>query len=128
MTDTSEFPTNREIWKSIDGYRNYEVSWFGRVRNARTGRILKHILAYNGYFIVNLYKAGKMKQHSIHALVAHEWIANPAGKRCVDHIDNNKHNNHIDNLRWATHSENGGNQRIRTNGTSCYKGVCWAKQ
>ena len=71
--NNGEFPTNREIWKSIDGYRNYEVSWFGRVRNAKTGRILKPIHGNHGYLVVNLYKKGKSKQNCIHALVAHEW-------------------------------------------------------
>ena len=64
------YPTNSEIWKSIDCCRNYEVSWFGRVRNAKTGRIVKPILGSNGYLIVNLCKNGTSKVHTIHQLVA----------------------------------------------------------
>ena len=127
MTNTSEFPTNREIWETIDSYKNYEVSWFGRVRNAKTGRILKSVQANHGYLVVNLYNEGKRKLHFIHALVAREWVGNPNNKRCVDHADGNKTNNHYENLRYATHIENGRNRKIQTNGTSVYKGVGFHK-
>ena len=125
--NTNEVPSNREIWKSVDGYRNYEVSWFGRVRNAKTDRILKPILGSHGYFVVNLYKQGKAKQHCIHVLVAHEWVVNPDSKRNVDHIDGCKTNNHFENLRWATHTENAQNMKIRANTSSVYKGVAFHK-
>ena len=68
--NTDEFPRNSEHWLSVDCYRNYEVSWFGRVRNAKTDKILKPILGNHGYFVVNLYKQGQAKQHCIHVLVA----------------------------------------------------------
>ena len=50
------FPTNSEIWKSVDGYKNYEVSWFGRVRNAKTVRMLKPGTSTGGYLMVGLSK------------------------------------------------------------------------
>ena len=121
------FPTNSEIWKSIDCYKNYEVSWFGRVRNARTGRILKGGLNGGGYLHVNLSRNGKATSHCIHKLVAHEWIDNPDNKKCVDHIDGNKHNNHVENLRYATHSENGMNRKTKSSDSSPYKGVHFYK-
>ena len=83
------FPANREYWKRIDGYANYEVSNFGRVCNATTERILKP-RDRSGYHAVALSKNGKAKNHNIHKLVAHEWLDNPDGKRCVDHVDGNK--------------------------------------
>ena len=119
-------PTNREIWKRIDGYANYEVSNFGRVSNAKTERILKGSPGAQGYLSVGLYKDGKKKTHNIHALVAHEWIPNPDGKRCVDHIDGEKTNNNWENLRWATHSENGMNQK-KSHTANTYKGVHFYK-
>ncbi len=118
-------PTNRENWKSTDGSVNYEVSSFGRVRNATTDRILEGNLNSNGYLNVALYKNGKMKTHYIHKLVAQEWIENPDNKRCVDHINCNRTNRHRGNLGWATHSENTRNQKIRADTSSVYKGVCW---
>ena len=117
------FPSNREIWKIIDGYANYVVSNFGRTCNATTERILKGSMSKNGYLTVGLSKNEKSKTHNIHKLVAHEWLDNPDNKRCVDHIDGDKKNNHCENLRWATHSENAKNAKIQTNTSSIYKGV-----
>ena len=113
--------TNREKWKSVNGYANYEISSCGRVRNATTERMLKP--TDSGYQVINLTKNGKPKQHYVHRLVAEAFIANPEEKRCVDHIDGNRMNNHLENLRWATHTENSRNQRIQTNTSSRYKGV-----
>ena len=121
--NTNELPKNSEEWAAIDGCKNYQVSWWGRVRNAKTGRILKACVSSNTYLTLNLSKMGKAKSFSVHVLVAREWVENPDNKRCVDHIDGNKTNNHYENLRWATHSENGRNQKNQTNTSSVYKGV-----
>ena len=125
--NTENLATNREQWVSIDGYCNYEISWWGRVRNATTGRILKGSVCSKGYVSVGLRKNKKQKTHLIHQLVAREWIANPGERPCVDHIDGCKTNNHYENLRWATHSENSRNQKNRTNTSSAYKGVHFYK-
>ena len=113
--------TNRERWKSVNGYANYEISSCGRVRNATTERMLKP--TDNGYQVINLRKNGKPKTHYVHRLVAEAFVDNPAEKRCVDHIDGDRKNNNCENLRYATHSENSMNQRIQTNTSSRYKGV-----
>ncbi len=68
---------------------------------------------------------GKTKSFSVHALVAHEWVENPGNKRCVDHIDGSKTNNHWENLRYATSSGNAMNAKNRTDGSSVYKGVSY---
>ena len=120
--NTNELPKNSEHWASIDGYLNYEVSWFGRVRNATTGRILKGGLS-KGYRTVGLSKEGRIKTHPVHVLVARAWVPNPENKRCVDHIDGDKANNNWENLRYATHAENSRNQKNQTNTSSVYKGV-----
>jgi hypothetical protein len=125
---TENLTSNSEHWASIDGYRNYEVSWWGRVRNNKTARILKGKLNPNGYMSVNLHKRGsKQKTHFIHQLVAREWVPNPEQKRCVDHIDGSRTNNNWENLRYATHSENSRNQKRHSDGSSIYKGVSWDK-
>ena len=123
---TENLASNSEHWAEIDGYWNYQVSWWGRVRNTKTGRILKGGQS-NGYLSVGLCKNGKHKTHFIHKLVAREWVSNPEGKRCVDHIDGRRHNNHWENLRYATHSENSRNSKNRTDGSSAYKGVDYYK-
>ena len=125
----NELPKHSEEWAAIDGYKNYQVSWWGRVRNATTGRISKNSLTLNGkgYYVVGLVKNKKSKTHNVHQLVAHEWVSNPEDKKCVDHIDGNRTNNHYENLRYATYSENNRNAKKHSDGSSAYKGVCWYK-
>ena len=63
----SELPKNSEQWAAIDGYKNYQVSWWGRIRNGKTARILKGRVNPNGYISVNLSKKSSKPQiHYIH--------------------------------------------------------------
>jgi hypothetical protein len=64
----------------------------------------------------------------VHRLVASEFIDNPTGKPCVDHIDRCNTNNFASNLRWCTASENGANRGKQINTTSEFIGVYWNKQ
>jgi len=123
----SNLDSTIENWASIDGYSNYQVSWWGRVTNTKTGRILKPGTSGPGYLFVHLSKNGKVKIHYIHKLVAREWVPNPEEKKCVDHRDGDRTNNHIENLRYATYSENNRNTSKRANTTSKYYGVCFHK-
>ena len=123
----SNLDSTIEHWASVDGYLNYQVSWWGRVLNSETGRILKARTSQNGYQRVNLYLDGKIKTHTIHQLVAREWVKNPGEKPFVDHIDGDRTNNHHENLRYATHAENARNKSKRANTTSKYYGVCFHK-
>jgi len=117
-----------EIWKKIDGYDNYSVSNLGNVRNDMTNRILKAIIDVHGYYTVNLYNNCHRKKHKIHRLVALAFIPNVENKECVDHKDNDKVNNKLENLRWATHQENVQNQSMSKRNTSKVKGVHFDKQ
>ncbi len=119
--------TNREKWKSVNGFANYEISSCGRVRNATTERMLKSSDDGRGYLKISLCKEGKSSTAKIHRLVAEAFVNNPEGKRCVDHIDGDRTNNHRENLRYATHSENNRNTSKRANTTSVYYGVCLHK-
>lgn len=121
------FGNDSEIWRSIDGYLNYQVSTHGRIRNSKTGRLLKPGINIHGYYYVNLCKKNNKKVYYIHYLVAREFIDNHRNKKCVDHIDHNKLNNCIDNLRWSTYSENSMNRVKSKNRTSIYKGVSFHK-
>lgn len=110
-------------WRKIDGYQNYSVSSAGVVRNDKTGRILKPGKNKNGYFMVGLCKNGECKSLDIHRLVALHFISNPENKRCVDHADGNPLNNKLENLRWATISENNINSKMQSRNKSGVRGV-----
>lgn len=116
-----------ERWQKIEGYENYSVSTFGNVRNDDTDNILKNIICNHGYYEVCLYKNAIKKNQLIHRLVANAFLKNPQNKKCVDHIDRNKTNNHFLNLRYATHSENGQNKNKQSNNTSGFTGVSFHK-
>ena len=117
-----------ETYKKIDGIENYSVSDHGNVRNEKTGKNLKGSYNDQGYIRVCL-NNNKIKHHKyIHKLVAEAFLLNPENKKCVDHIDNNKQNNHLINLRFATAKENGQNRSINKNNTSGTKGVSWNKK
>lgn len=76
----------------------------GRSRVYR-GTILKPSEDENGYLLVGLSHNGTTKRVFIHRLVSEAFLENPEGKPTVNHIDGNKHNNHIENLEWATYKE-----------------------
>lgn len=127
MAIADNIPNNIEHWLNISGYDNYQVSNFGRIRNSTTGRILKLGNDSNGYLKVNLSKNGKVKTHQIHNLVANEFIDKIDGKNYIDHIDKNRLNNIVENLRWVSSSENSRNRSIASNNTSNFKGVSFYK-
>jgi hypothetical protein len=81
-----------------------------------------------GYLTVSLSKGNKGKMYNIHRLIALAFIDNPENKRCVDHIDNNKVNINISNLRWCTNSENSRNIGLCKRSTSGVKGVRFEKR
>ena len=115
-----------ETYKKIEGFEVYSVSDWGNVRNDQTGRILKNSHR-TGYPMVRLQKDNKTYKNDIHRLVAIAFIDNLANKKCVDHIDNNRHNNNVINLRWATRSQNSQNTKLSSRNTSGTKGVSWNK-
>ena len=119
---------NREYFRAVSEFTNYEISSVGRVRNVKTGRILKSFDNGSGYLMSKLYKDRKGTSVAIHKLVAAAFVDNPEGKRCVDHIDSNRRNNNWENLRPATCAENNRNRCKRANASSIYYGVSWVKK
>jgi len=93
-----------EIWKNITDFDNYEVSSFGMVRNKKTQKLLSPGKNSRGYMYVNLYNKGR-KNITVHNLVANTFL-NKSNFNEIDHIDNNKQNNNVSNLRWCTRSDN----------------------
>ena len=92
-----------EIWKPIEGYEGlYEISSYGRVKSLRRNIILEPKKEPTGYLRCNLYLNKNMKTVSIHRLVALTFIPNPDNLPCVNHLDEDKTNNSVDNLEWCT--------------------------
>lgn len=118
-----------EIWKTIEGFEDYQISNFGRVKSLKLKKekILKHGFDRYGYAIFNLCKDGKCKTTYIHQLVAISFLNHiKCGyKLVINHKDLNKLNNHIDNLEIVTARYN--NSHKGKKHSSIYTGVCWDK-
>ena len=97
-----------EIWKDIKGYEGkYKVSNLGNVKSLNYNRtckerILKYGINTDGYLFVGLSKNGIHKNFLIHRLTAQAFIENPDNLPQVNHIDEDKSNNCVENLEWCT--------------------------
>ena len=95
------------MWRPVVGYEGlYEVSNKGRVKNSKTGKILKPYSTGHKYLHVRLTKNGVDKNHKIHRLVAMAFIPNPNNLPCVNHKDCYRTNNVVENLEWCSYSYN----------------------
>ena len=113
-----------EVFANIHGYPNYQISNIGNVKNVKTGKILKTTKKSTGYLVVAIYNDDGMTQVYIHRLIGKNFIPNPNNLQFIDHIDGNRLNNSITNLRWASNSQNQSNAKKTTKKTSSiYKGV-----
>jgi len=96
----------------IKGYENkYKIDKKGNVFSVKRNIYMKTLPDKYGYFRIGLRKNGKFKLYGIHRLVGITFIPNPNNLPMIDHIDQNKQNNSLDNLRWINSS---GNMRNRT--------------
>jgi len=107
-----------EIWKDIEGYEGcYQISNYGNFKSLKREyftngarrfteeKILKDRLSTDGYLRASLSLNGKIKNTTIHRLVAKTFIPNLENKPEVNHIDGNKKNNNFNNLEWVNRSE-----------------------
>ena len=99
-----------EIWKEIKGYEGlYEVSSEGRVKSTGKKKGIMRPGTSKGYLKVGLTKDGIRSMFRVHRLVAEAFIPNPDNKPEVDHINGDRKDNRVENLRWMTHKENNNN-------------------
>ena len=120
-----------EIWKDINGSPGHQVSNFGRVRSFWKRHHHEWVIDYTidrilyqrtdrlGYKTMML----NNRNYSVHRLVAEAFIPNDQDKPDVDHIDRNKSNNRVENLRWATRRENCSNKPVYKNNKSGHTGI-----
>lgn len=131
---------SKEIWKDIVGYDSYkglyQVSNKGRVKRlCRTTshglnlkeKILKVQKRGYGYLGVSFHDDKSEKAVYIHRLVALAFINNPHNYKTVNHIDEDKTNNAVENLEWMTQRSNN-NHSANKKSTSKYSGVCWDRR
>lgn len=101
-----------EEWGKIDGFPNYMVSNVGEIKSLnynKTGKekiLIPHKLN-NGYLGINLYDNDKKSCHLlIHRVVAQAFLPNPNGYRIINHKDENRSNNFVNNLEWCDYKYN----------------------
>ena len=109
-----------EIWKDIEGFNGYQVSNLGQIRSFKKSNspiIMKQQISHKGYCTVHITaNDGSRKSCQVHRLVLKTF--NPCDDMDsleVNHIDENKTNNNLNNLEWMTHTEN------VNHGTACIR-------
>jgi hypothetical protein len=115
----------------IPNYDNYAINRQGIVINKKTGRELKPCLDTWGYKCICLCENSIKKTHKIHTILGELFIDGRTDeKNTIDHIDRNKLNNNLENLRWATKSQQAvnrcfGNNKLNERNISESRGRFW---
>jgi len=114
--------------KKIKNYPNYSLDLNNnQVYSHNQNKYLKPKIETDGYIRIGLYKNNKQKVFRFHRLVYEAYYGEIPENLCIDHIDNNKQNNHIDNLRLATNNENMWNQKVQKRNKTGYKNITLTK-
>ena len=107
---------NCEPLRDFENDYEIEVEPPHRIRKRSNGRIISQFVERTGYVCVKLNR----EKYYYHRILARHFIPNPANLPCVDHIDRNKTNNSIENLRWVSISDNNRNRTMRPYGNRVY--------
>ena len=122
--------------KPLKNYENLyyitdDLKIFSVARKGTSGNeIIPQINTLNGYLRVGLSKDNKRKKVMLHRIIAENFIPNPNNYNTIDHINGNKLDNRIENLRWCSQAENTrfDNHKIRSNNTSGFRGISFDKR
>ena len=97
-------------FENIKNYETYGINKIGEIKDYRTGKIMPQYTNPQGYKKINLRNPNGVKCFQVHRLVAIQFIQKVDNKPEVDHIDRNKSNNNVDNLRWSDDYEQAENR------------------
>ncbi len=94
-----------ELWASVPGYPNYEISSSGVVRNATTGLVLKGF-EYRGYRFAQIYRDNVRQNFAVSRLVLLSFRGEPPEGHVAAHLNGDRKDNRLLNLAWVTPEEN----------------------
>jgi len=104
-----------EEWRIIEEFPQYKVSNLGRVINTRKNKLMAVSIKPNGYCVVKLSKNNIAREQKVHRLVAIAFLPNPNNYDCINHINEDKTDNKVENLEWCNYQYN------NTYGTRCFR-------
>jgi hypothetical protein len=110
-----------EEWRPVLEFPTHEVSNHGRVR--RGGKMLTPTLKKVGYYLIDICVGGKENWRYLHRLLAEAFLPRQEGRDFVDHKNQVKTDNRLENLHWVTRSENQANHPIRSDNTTGHKNI-----
>ena len=112
--------------KSLDflGFPNYVIHSDGYIMNLKTGRLIKEAVDRYGYKHLTLHNSTDTKTFAIHRLIGLAFIPAVEGKNTIDHINRDKLDNRVENLRWADLSEQQQNKGPNKTNALGHKNIC----
>jgi hypothetical protein len=120
----------QEYFKPIKNFETYGISNLGNVKDFRTGEIKRQYVneKAGGYLQVQIKNPSGSFSKRVHRLVGENLIDNPNNLEEIDHIDRNRINNRIDNLRWVSRSDNQINKLYDSHNNNPYKCIHYDEQ